>query len=134
MSIELTSNIINDLVNKGYNKGYFIGTNYLEKLYSNVFGVTFQHSVRKPDQIELYCVFNTTLLDNFNRDTFPELEIEKQLIEIFGSCNFVAYNLTFQIIFYIHEEENLIKWIDTLEKDTNEFISLVVDLINDMLL
>ena len=40
----------------------------------------------------------------------------------------------FKLFFiYIYEEENLIKWVDLLEEDANEFTYLVFDLITDML-
>lgn len=135
MAIELTSDIINDLVNKGYVHDTSTQRTYLHKRYSAALDVSIVHSSYKPDQINLNCVFDINgLINNFSLTTFPLSEIQKQLTEIFGSCGFYrTIHDNFRIIFYIQEEEKLLQWVDTLEEDADEFISLVVDLITDML-
>ena len=133
MAIELTSNIIKDLVNKGYVSDISTTRIYLHKRYSDTLDVSISHSSYKPDQINLSCVFGiNALIDNFSLNIFP-LEIQKQLTKIFGSCFAGIYNTQVQIVFHIYEEEKLIKWVDLLEEDADEFTYLVVDLINDML-
>lgn len=134
MPIIITANIIHDLFNKGYSSDVY--PNYAHKIYKDVLDVTIMQSYR-PDQIELNCLFDINingLIDNFSLTTFPLSEIQKQLTEIFGSCGFYrTIHDNFRIIFYIQEEEKLLQWVDTLEEDADEFISLVVDLITDML-
>lgn len=137
MAIELNSEIINDLVNKGYVNDTNPERTHLHKRYNYALDVSIVHSsCYKPNQINLSCFFDIKwLIDNFSLITFPLSEIKNQLTEIFGPCFAQIYNnpQEFQIVFYIYEEEKLIKWVDLLEDDADEFTYLVVDLINDML-
>ena len=106
----LNSNNRKYLVNKGY--AYDIKYDIFYKIYKDVLDVTIMESYTF-DQIQLDCFFNINingLIDNFSFSTFPRLEVEKQLTEIFGSCGFyITTEHHFQIIFYIQEKENLIK-------------------------
>ena len=104
MAIQLTSNIINDLVNKGYVPNTTPKSTSLHKRYNYALDVSIVYSSYKPDQINLSCFFDIKrLIDNFSLTTFPLSEIQKQLTEIFGHCFAQIYNYgEFQIVFYIY--------------------------------